>query len=87
MAVMARLDQLLDHLTETDRRKLALAIRQTAERSTLWRTRLGNGQPRVTLWHGVIELRDDLEPKATIELTQDNLPRPGQWRHTARFVR
>ncbi len=87
LAVMARLDQLLDHLTEADREKLAFAIRQTVKRITLRRTRQGAGRHRVTLWDGVIELRDDLGPKATIPLTDDDLPSPGRWRDAARFVR
>jgi len=42
---------------------------------------------RVALWDGGSELRDDLGPKATIPLTDDDLPGPGRWRDAARFVR
>lgn len=87
LAVIARIDQLLDHLSEADREKLAFAIRQTVKRIALRRTRLADGRRRVTLWDGVIELRDDLGPKATIPLTDDDLPGPGRWRDAARFVR
>ncbi len=82
---MARLDQLLHHLTEADCEKLAFALRQTVKRITLRRTRLADGRHRVTLWHGLIELCDDLGPKATITLTHDDLPSPGRWRDAARL--
>lgn len=71
LAIMARIDQLLDHLNEVDREKLAFAIHQTVKRVTLRRTRLGYGRYRVTLWDGVIEMRDDLGPKGTIPLTDE----------------
>jgi DNA-binding IclR family transcriptional regulator len=87
LAIMARIDHLLDHLSEADREKLAFAIRQTVKRITLRRTRLGDGRHRVTLWDGAIELRDDLGPKGTIPLTDDELAGPGRWRDAARFVR
>jgi DNA invertase Pin-like site-specific DNA recombinase len=87
LAIMARIDQLLDHLNEADREKLAFAIRQTVKRITLRRTRLGDGRYRVTLWDGAIELRDDLGSKGTIPLTDDDLAGPGRWRDAARFVR
>lgn len=51
------------------------------------RTRLAAGPHRVTLRDGAIELRDDLGPKATIPLTNDDLPRPDRWRDAAQFVR
>ena len=87
LAIMARLDQLLDHLSEADCEKLAFAIRQTVTRITLRRTRLGDGQHRVTLWDGAIELRDDLGAQGTIPLTDDDLPTSARWRDAARFVR
>ncbi|MCL6503310.1 MAG: hypothetical protein K6T86_11535 [Pirellulales bacterium] len=84
---MARIDQLLDHLSEADGERLASAIRQTVKQITLRRTRLGGGRCRVTLWDVAIELRDDLGPKGTIPLTDDDLPGPGRWRDASRFVR
>jgi hypothetical protein len=60
---MARIDQLLDHLSEVAGERLASAIRHTVKQITLRRTRLGGGRCRVTLWAVAIELRDDLGPE------------------------
>jgi hypothetical protein len=84
---MARIDQLLDHLSEVAGERLASAIRHTVKQITLRRTRLGGGRCRVTLWDGAIERRDDLGTKGTIPLTDDDLPGPGRCRDASRFVR
>lgn len=87
LAVIGRLDELLGRLTEADRKKLAFAIRQTVKRVTLRRERRKAGRHRITIWDGVIELRDDLGVAGVIPLTDDDIPSPGRWRDPARFVR
>ncbi|MBM4000562.1 MAG: recombinase family protein [Planctomycetes bacterium] len=86
LAVIGRLDELLGRLTEADREKLAFAIRQTVKRVTLRRERRKVGRHRITIWDGVIELRDDLGVAGVIPLTDDDIPSPGRWRDAARFV-
>ncbi|QDU76891.1 hypothetical protein Pan97_39480 [Bremerella volcania] len=87
LEVIARLDELLECLSEADREKLAFAIRQTVKRIILRRERRGDGKHRITLWDGAIELRDDLGIDGTIPITDDDVPSPGRWRDAARFVR
>lgn len=88
MAVMNRLDDLLARLDEADREKLAFAIRQTVKRVTLRRERRGVGtRHRITLWDGVVELRDDLGVAGVIPLTDDDIRSPGRWREVADFIR
>jgi hypothetical protein len=87
MAVMNRLDDLLSRLDEADREKLAFAIRQTVKRITLRRERRRNDRYRITLWDGVIELRDDLGVVGVIQLTHDDVPSPGRWRDAVAFKR
>ena len=41
----------------------------------------------MTLWDGVIELRDDLGLKGTIPLTDDDIPTPGRWHDVVAFIR
>ncbi len=85
--VIGRLDELLECLSEADREKLAFAIRQTVKRVILRRERRSNGKHRITLWDGVIELRDDLGVAGTIPLSDDDIPSPGRWRDAVRFIR
>ncbi len=85
--VIGRLDELLECLSEADREKLAFAIRQTVKRVILRRQRRSNGKHRITLWDGVIELRDDLGIAGTIPLSDDDIPSPGRWRDAMRFIR
>jgi site-specific DNA recombinase len=87
MAVMNRLDDLLSRLDEANREKLAFAIRQTVKRITLRRERRQNERHRITLWDGVIELRDDLGVVGVIPLTDDDIPSPGRWRDAVAFIR
>lgn len=87
LEVMGRLDELLARLSEANREKLAFAIRQTVKRITLRRERRGNGKHRITMWDGVIELRDDLGVVGVIPLTDDDIPTPGRWRDAVRFIR
>ena len=87
MQIMAKMDQLLKRLSEANREKLAFALRQTVKRITLRRERLGDGRHAVTLWDGVIELRDDLGLKGTISLTDDDIPSPGRWHDVVAFIR
>ena len=70
-----------------DREKLAFALRQTVKRITLRRERRTKGPYKITLWDGVIELRDDLGLRATIHLTDDDIPNPGRWHDAVAFVR
>jgi hypothetical protein len=85
--IMAKLDQLLKRLSDANREKLGFALRQTVKRILLRRVRRGAGQHRITLWDGVIELRDDLGLRATIPLSDDDIPSPGRWREVAAFIR
>ena len=85
LAVMARLDGLLERISEADRDKLAFAVRQTVKRVTLRRTKVGPG--RTCVWDGAIELRDDLGVNATIPLTDEDIPSPGLFREVVRFLR
>lgn len=87
LEVIGRLDELLERLSEADREKLSFAIRQTVKRITLRRERCGDGKHRITLWDGVIELRDDLGVTDIIPLTDDDIPSPGRWREVADFIR
>ncbi len=87
MAVMNRLDDLLSRLDEANREKLAFAIRQTVKRITLRRERRQNERHRITLWDGVIELRDDLGVVGVIPLTDDDMPSPGRWRDAVALMR
>lgn len=87
MEVIGRLDELLERLSEADREKLLFAIRQTVKRITLRRERRGHGKHRITLWDGVIELRDDLGVSGMIPLSDDDIPTPGRWREAATFIR
>lgn len=87
LEVIGRLDDLLSRLTEADREKLSFAIRQTVKRVTLRRERRKAGRHRITIWDGVIELRDDLGVSGVIPLTDDDIPSPGRWREAAQFVR
>lgn len=87
LEVIGRLDDLLSRLTEADREKLSFAIRQTVKRVTLRRERRKVGRHRITIWDGVIELRDDLGVSGVIPLTDDDIPSPGRWREAAHFVR
>jgi hypothetical protein len=85
LAVMARLDGLLERISEADRDKLAFAVRQTVKRVTLRRMKVGTG--RTCVWDGVIELRDDLGVNATIPMTDEDIPSPGLFREVVRFLR
>jgi DNA-binding IclR family transcriptional regulator len=87
LAILDRLDLLMGSLSEANREKLAFAVRQTVKRITLRRERRGSGKHRVTIWDGVIELRDDLGIEAVIPLTDEDIPSPGRWRDAAAFVR
>jgi hypothetical protein len=87
LAVIGRLDELLGRLTEADREKLAFAIRQTVKRVTLRRERRKVGRHHITIWDGVIELRDDLGVAGVIPLTDDDIPSPGRGRDAVRFIR
>lgn len=87
LEVIGRLDELLERLSEADREKLSFAIRQTVKRITLRRERRGDGKQRITLWDGVIELRDDLGVAGVIPLTDDDIPSPGRWRDAVAFIR
>jgi DNA invertase Pin-like site-specific DNA recombinase len=87
LVILDRLDLLIGSLSEANREKLAFAVRQTVKRITLRRERRGSGKHRVTLWDGVIELRDDLGIEAVIPLADDDVPSPGRWRDAAAFVR
>jgi hypothetical protein len=87
MQIMARLDQLLKRLSEANREKLAFALKQTVKRITLRRERRGFGKHRITLWDGMIELRDDLGLRATIPLADDDIPSPGCWWKVPVFIR
>jgi len=87
LEVIGRLDELLERLSEADREKLSFAIRQTVKRITLRRERRGNGKHRITLWDGVIELRDDLGVSGMIPLSDDDIPTPGRWREAVAFIR
>jgi len=81
------LDELLERLSEADREMLSFAIRQTVKRITLRGERRGNGKHCITLWDGVIELRDDLGVSGMIALSDDDTPTPGRWREAAAFIR
>ena len=85
--IMAKIDQFLKRLSEVDRERLAFALRQTVKRITLRRERRSDGRHSITLWDGVIELRDDLGLRATIHLTDDDLPNPGRWHDAVAFIR
>ena len=61
--------------------------RQTVKRISLRRERRGSGRHRITIWDGVIELRDDLGVTGVIPLTDDDIPSPGSWRAVADFIR
>jgi len=87
LEVIGRLDDLLSRLTEADHEKLSFAIRQTVKQVTLRRERRKAGRHRITIWDGVIELRDDLGVTGVIPLTDDDIPSPGRWREAAQFVR
>jgi hypothetical protein len=88
LEVISRLDELLERLSEADREKLSFAIRQTVKRVSLRRERRGVGtRHHITLWDGVIELRDDLGVAGIIPLTDDDIPSPGRWREVADFIR
>lgn len=87
LEVIGRLDELLERLSEADREKLSFAIQQTVKRITLRRERRGTGKHRITLWDGVIELRDDLGVSGMIPLSDDDIPMPGRWREAAAFIR
>lgn len=87
LEVIGRLDELLERLSEADREKLSFAIRQTVKRITLRRERRGDSKQRITLWDGVIELRDDLGVAGVIPLSDDDIPSPGRWREVADFIR
>lgn len=87
LEVIGRLDELLERLSEADREKLSFAIRQTIKRVTLRRERRHKNGYRVTMWNGVIELRDDLGIFGVIPLTDDDIPTPGRWREVADFIR
>lgn len=41
---------------------------------------------RITMWDGVIELRDDLGINGVITLTDDDIPTPGKWREVAWYI-
>ncbi len=86
LAIINRLDDLLIHLGEGDREKLQQAIRQTVKRITLRRERRYGKSWRITLWDGVIELRDEFGIDAVLHLTDDDIPSPGNWRNAARFI-
>jgi hypothetical protein len=87
LAVIGHLDELLERLSEADREKLAFAIRQTVKRITLRRERRTNGRHRVTMWDGIIELRDDLGIEGVILLSDEDIPSPGRWRDAIRYAR
>lgn len=87
IAIMERLDELTERLSEADREKLAFAIRQTVKRITLRRQRLTRGRHTILMWDGTIELRDDLGVANMIPLTDEDIPSPGRWRDVVRFVR
>lgn len=87
LEVIGRLDELLERLSEADREKLSFAIRQTVKRITLRRERRSDGTHRITMWDGVIELRDDLGVPGVIPLSDDEIPSPGRWRDAVRFIR
>jgi len=87
IAIMGRLNELMERLTEADREKLAFAIRQTVKRITLRRQRLVNGRHRIVIWDGTIELRDDLGVTDVIPLTDEDIPSPGRWREVVQFIR
>jgi len=87
LEVIGRLDELLERLSEADREKLSFAVRQTVKRITLRRERRGDGKQRITLWDGVIELRDDLGVAGVIPLIDDDIPSPGRWRDAVQFIR
>jgi hypothetical protein len=87
MEMIARIDQLLKRLSEADREKLAFALRQTIKRITLRRERRSDGRHGISLWDGVIELRDDLGLRGTIPLTDEDLPSPGRWHDAVAFIR
>jgi DNA invertase Pin-like site-specific DNA recombinase len=87
MQVMSRFDQILDHLGEADRDKFSFAIRHAVKRITLRRTRRGQGEGRVTMWDGAIELRDGVGVRGTIPLADDDIPAPASWRLAVRNLR
>jgi hypothetical protein len=80
-------DDLLARLDEADREKLAFAIRQTVKRITLRRERRRSDRHRVTLWDGVIELREDLGVVDVIPLTDEDISGPGRWRDAVAYIR
>lgn len=86
LAIISRLDDLLIHIGEGDREKLQQAIRQTVKRITLRRERRYLKHCRITLWDGVIELREEFGISGVLHLTDDEIPSPGNWREAARFV-
>ncbi len=77
MEAIGRLDELWQCLSEADWEKPAFAIRQTVKRVIMRRQRRSHGPHRITLWDGVIELRDDLGVAGTIPLSDDEIPSPG----------
>jgi DNA-binding IclR family transcriptional regulator len=87
LAVISHLDDLLEWLSEADREKLAFAIRQTVKRITLRRERRTVGRHRITIWDGVIELRDGLGIEGVIQLSDEDIPSPGRWRDVVRYAR
>ncbi|MFO0134122.1 MAG: hypothetical protein ACK56U_11050 [Planctomyces sp.] len=86
LAIINRLDDLLIHLGEGDREKLQQAIRQTVKRITLRRERRSGKSWRITLWDGVIQLREEFGTDAILHLADDDIPSPGNWREAAPFI-
>lgn len=86
LRVLEHLDELLTKIEEADREKLSSALRSTIKRITLRRERRQHSNYRVTMWDGVIELRDDLGIEEVIPLTDDDIPTPGRWRDVANFI-
>lgn len=87
LRVLEHLDELLAKIEDANREKLSTALRSTIKRITLRRERRVEATYRVTMWDGVIELRDDLGIETVIPLTDDDIPTPGRWREIANFIR
>ncbi len=87
LRIIEQLDDLIERLSEADREKIAYAMNQTVKRITLRCERRNAKSFRITMWDGMIELRDDLGVDGFIPLADDDIPAPGRWREVADYIR
>ena len=84
---ITKIDHTLERLSEANREKLVHALRQTIQRITLRREYRHRSHYRITLWDGVIELREDFGLAGQIPLTDDDIPNPGRWHAVVEYLR